>query len=84
MQGLQRTLMSVTNLQRSELEYLGGLLPANIVAARWHLEGVGSSARVRARALSIFVRLIERTDPSGHVSDLAEDFLADFGHDRGS
>jgi len=41
-------------------------------------------ATVRARTHSIYVGLIERADPSGHASDLAADFLADFGLNRGS
>ena len=42
------------------------------------------TARVRARSFSIYVGLIERADPSGHLSELAADFLADFGLNRGS
>ena len=61
-----------------------GLCSSNVIEARRRIEGGAAPATVRARTYSIYVGLIERADPSGHASDLAADFLADFGLNRGS
>lgn len=61
-----------------------GFCSSNIIEARRRIEDGAAPATVRARTYSIYVGLIERADPSGHASDLAADFLADFGLNRGS
>jgi hypothetical protein len=71
---------------RSDVGLTGsvGFSPDNIIAARRRIEQLAVPAPVRARSFSIYVGLIERADPSGHLSELAADFLADFGLNRGS
>ncbi len=61
-----------------------GFSPESIIAARRRIEHLGVPPTVRARAFSIYVGLIDRADPAGHVSELAADFLDDFGLNRGS
>jgi len=56
-----------------------GFSPGNIIAARRPIEQLGSRAPVWARSFSIVVNLIESTDPSGHLGELAAEFLADSG-----